>query len=107
MAQRREDNRNATAPLIDRFYAAHPAWSKCTLECYRSVLEAFRQEFATLPIGPLEVVAWVRELDSIYKGRRLKTVTRQSYYERVRYFYRWVGLAALPYESFRPRSRAI
>ena len=104
MAQTREDNRDATAPLVQGFYAAHSQWSKHTLECYRSVLEAFRQDFSTLPAGPLEVIAWARELESTYEGRRLKTATRQDYYERVRYFYRWGGLAALPYESFRGRS---
>jgi hypothetical protein len=104
MAQTREDNRDATATLVQGFYAAHSQWSKHTLECYRSVLEAFRQDFSMAPADPVKVIAWMRGLESIYEGRRLKPATRQDYYERVRYFYRWAGLTELPYESFRRRS---
>jgi len=88
-----------------------PVWAKHTFECYRSVLEAFYQEFPEMPGGPVEVINWLRRLEPLRQSEPLKPGTRQDYYERIRYLYRWgrdnvagaQDLPELPYESFASR----
>ena len=103
MVQSRHSGAEATATVLERFYTAHPQWSAHTLQCYRSVLEAFNQNFATLPSDPIEIITWVRDLESLYRDHVLKTSTRLDYYERIKYLYRWAGLPDLPYQSFAER----
>ena len=98
--------------MLEAFMSAHRGeWAKHTFECYQSVLEAFYQEFPGTPGGPVEVISWLRHLEPLRQADPLKPGTRQDYYERVRYLYRWArdnvagaqDLPALPYESFASR----
>lgn len=71
-------------------------------------LAAFYQQFPVTPGEPDEVVRWLRALESLRQESPLKAGTRQDYYERIRYLYRWArdnvagaqDLPELSYESF-------
>ena len=93
----------ATVRLLDRLFADHPKWSEGTQRVYRSVLEMLAQQFPIPPSDPLEIISWVRGLESLYEGRILRTSTKFDYYQRIRALYRWAGLPPLPYRSFAER----
>ena len=76
--------------ILDAFMNAHrPDWAKHTVECYRSALQAFYQEFPRTPGRPSGVIRWLRQLKPLRQADPLKPGTRQDYYERIRYLYRW------------------
>ena len=100
--------------MLEAFMGAHRGeWAKHTFECYQSVLEAFYQEFHGIPGNPIEVIRWLQQLEPLRQSEPLKPGTRQDYYERIRYLYRWAkdnvadaqDLPELPYESFASRLR--
>ena len=98
--------------MLEAFMVAHrPEWSEHTIGFYQSIFEAYYQEFPVAPGSVTEVIRWIRL--PAWKANPLEPKTRQNYYERIRYLYRWArdnvagteDLPELSYESFASRRK--
>ena len=100
--------------MLEAFMMSHrTGWSEHTIEFYQSIFEAYYQEFPVTPGNATEVIRWIGLLKPAWKTVPLESKTRQNYYNRIRYLYRWAkenidgaqDLPELSYESFAPRSK--